>query len=182
VLEKRNIRNTSEVLWSIQLDEKVNDSAVKQMVLSNDGSVCAIAGGQGKPYFYVIDVENQLQQKITSDIQASVYAPCFINGATELFAVGRYGKFVEVWDLGTQKAIKRLDMLQGFSSASTHNILAFASKQGILRLWDIRKWEVVHTSTFDGMQAYSLRLTSDLKFITIAGVGAGDRCVVLQLK
>ena len=169
------------MLLSIQLDEKTSGAALKQIALSNDGSACVIGGGNDKPYFYLIDLESQEQHKITSVIQEDTYAPCFINGGTELVAFGSRGKFVEVCDVSSKQSVKALDLVQGTSSASTHNILSFASQQGILRLWDIRNWEVVHSSTFDGLKAYSLHLTSDLTYLTIAGNG-GDKCVVLQIK
>ena len=66
-------------------------------------------------------------------------------------------------------------------SASSSNILAFGSDQGVLRLWDVRSWEVVHEETFDGLQAYSLHLTNDLKYLTIAGIG-DDKCIVMEIK
>ena len=55
VLEKRTLNNISEVAMSIVLDQKVVNMQTRQMVLSHDGSVCAIGGGQAKPG-YMIDL------------------------------------------------------------------------------------------------------------------------------
>ena len=73
-MEKRNARNSDDVLLSIQLEEKVADTAPKQMALSNDGSVCAIGGGNDKKYFYLVDLESKEQHKI-SGCGDSTYAP-----------------------------------------------------------------------------------------------------------
>ena len=89
---------------------------------------------------------------------------------------------VEIWSIKSKTSIRKLDLGSSWCSTSTNNILAFATATGLMRLWDVRNWEVVHSSTFDGMQAYSLHLTPDLKYITIAGVGDGDKCVVMQIK
>ena len=111
---------------------------------------------------------------MTSDVITDTFAPCFINGDTEFVAVGAF-EGTEIWDI-------RNNACMCMCSASTNNIFAFASYYGVLRLWDVRNWEVMYSSTFAGMQAYSLHLTPDLKYLTIAGTGDGDGCVVLEIK
>ena len=182
VLEKRSLADVNEVTLSIKLEEKVHPTAGNQMILSNDGSVCAIGGGNDKSHFYLIDLESKEQHKVTSATAVHSHAPCFINGNTAFVAIGGWDSSVEIWDINTRKSIRTLDLTGGLCSASKHNLLAFGSNQGILRLWDVRNWEVVHSSTFDGLQAYSLHLTSDLKFLTIAGTTGGDKCIVLEIK
>ena len=181
MLEKRSLTDVNEVTLSIKLEEKVVGTAGNQMILSSDGSVCAIGGGNDNPHFYLIDLESRDQHKLVSASAVHSHAPCFINGNTAFVAVGGWDSSVEVWDIKTQKSVRTLDLVGGISSASVHNLLAFGSNKGILCLWDVRNWEVVHSSTFDGLQAYSLHLTSDLRYLTIAGIG-GDKCIVLEIK
>ena len=92
------------------------------------------------------------------------------------------GSKVEILSIKSKTSIRQLDLENGWCSTSTNNILAFATSKGLMRLWDVRNWEVVHSSTFDGLKAYSLHLTPDLKYLTIAGFGTGDKCVVMQIK
>ena len=129
----------------------------------------------------MIDLQSQEQIKLTSDVITDTYAPCFINGGTEFVAVGAY-EGVEIWDVGNKTSVKKLELKESKASASTNNILGFGSVYGVLRLWDVRNWEVLYSSTFAGMNANSLHLTSDLKYLTIAGTGDGDGCVVLEIK
>ena len=181
VLEKRSLNELNTVQLSIKLEEKVEATALGQMVLSSDGTVCALGGGNDKQYFYLVNFASREQHKMTSSILTDTYAPCFINGATEYVAVGAWGDVVEIWDIRKRQSVRTLDLVNGTCSASKNNILAFASSNGVLRLRDVRNWEVQHSKTFEGLYAYSLHLTADLKYLTIGGKG-GDNCVVMKIK
>ena len=87
VLEKRSLDAVNTMRMKIKLKEPASDSYSKQLVLSNNGTACAIGGGGSKNYFFLIDLESSAQHKLTSDALSSTYAPCFINGNTEFVAV-----------------------------------------------------------------------------------------------
>ena len=160
------------------MEKRVSPVITKQLALSNDGTVCAIGGGHGNP-LYLIALESKTQHKLTSDVLKATFAPCFINGDTEFVAVGGSGK-MEVWDIKNKKPVKVLDG-EGSATASTNNILA-VGRAGVLELWDVRNWEMFYSSDFEGLDPKSLHLTSDSKYLTIAGKEGGDKCVVLEIK
>merc|ERR1712087_459969 len=116
--------------------------------------------GIGKT-LYLIALESKTQAKITSDVLDFTWCPCFINGDTEFAAVG--GKFkIEIWDIKNKKSAKVLNG-RGDCLASTNNILA-VGRQGVLQLWDVRIWEMFHSSDFQSLDPKSLHLTSDSKY------------------
>ena len=152
VLEKRSLNQVEIVSLSIELDEKVTFMSMKQLSLSNDGKTCVIGCGRGKQHFYLIDLEQNVQHKLTSGTHTGTYCPCFINGQCAYVAVGgRTGEGVEVWSVKQKSATKLLKVdNQGTtrSMTSTNNILAVSSGVGNLYLWDVRNWEVFYTKTF----------------------------------
>ena len=161
MLEKRDVDSINEIKMSIELEEELGGGARKQLSISNDGTFCAIGGGVGKKYFYVVDLQNAQQHKFVSEALTNTFAPCFINGQTELVAVGDWGKdWVEIWDINTQKAVKVLEINKGDveCSASTNNILAIATQGKFLGLWDVRNWEMIYSKEFS-MEPKSLHLT-----------------------
>ncbi len=50
------------LIW-IELEQEVHKSGLKQLTLSDDGTLCLIGGGQyngvGKNYFYLIDIQKK---------------------------------------------------------------------------------------------------------------------------
>ena len=72
----------------IELEEMLTASATKQLALSGDGTLCALGGGEGKAYTYLVDLKGQLQHKLTSESLTFALAPCFINGDTEYRRTG----------------------------------------------------------------------------------------------
>ena len=183
ILEKRDVNDINEIKLSIELGEEVRKSQSKQLSISNDGTFCAIGGGISKRYFYVVDLQNAQQHQFVSEVLTHTFAPCFINGQTELVAIGDWKKrWVEVWDIKKQKAVKVLEINKGDveCSASTNNILAVATMKKFLGLWDVRSWEMIYSKEFS-LTPKSLHLTSDSKFLTIAGSG-GEKCIVMEIK
>ena len=141
-------------------------------------------GGANKQYFYVIDLPNNKQHKITSSYLNDTYAPCFINGDSKQILVGDWKGKMEIYDIETQQSIRKLsiDVERSLISAtaSIHNILAIASREDKkLRLFDIRNWECFYEESFD-THPRSLTLTNDLKFVCFSG-DSGDMCFVLQI-
>ena len=183
VLEKRNITDANTVITSINLDEKVTHSYLRQMTLSDDGSVCAIGGGANS-YFYLIHLETKSQHKLSSKVMEKTFCPCFINGDTDYVGIGGYyTNDVEIWDVKKKEAFKVLLVGENVCCmTSTNNILAVAATQGDLQLWDVKKWEKFFSFKFEGLPPTSLHLTSDSKYLTVAGREGGDKCVVLELK
>ena len=183
-LEQRTIADVQNVKLSIKLKEEVEDPGLKQLVLSNDGTFCAIGGGFIQSYFYLIDLTSKTQHKITSKALKKSLAPCFINGDAYIVAVGGgTGDGVEIWDV-QQKQFLRVLQIKGQNigcSASTNNIFSVGTYDGKLILWDVRNWERFFSKEFSGMIAASIHLTSDSKYLTIGGVG-GDKCVVLEIQ
>ena len=93
----------NDVLMSIKLDHFVDEDDSKQLSLSNDGTFCIIGGGS-EPYSFLIDLPDQKQHRLTSGWgrRTHSYSPCFINGDTELVAVGAWYSGVEVWNISAQ--------------------------------------------------------------------------------
>eukprot|EP01084_Bolivina_argentea_P118496 210235_1 len=182
-LQKRSMKDINNIITSIELEEKINQSSFRNLGISDDGSMCALGGGGYKNYFYVIDINNNKQYKMISDVLSDTYAPCFINGQNELLSMSDKKGKIEIWDIMHKKAINTLKIGVSqwvTSSASTNNILAIASWDKKLRLYDVRNWELFYTKQYN-CQANSLHLTRDLKYLTFAGRG-GDRCFVLQIE
>ena len=61
-------------------------------------------------------------------------------------------------------------------------IFETGSGKGSLQLWDVRNWERFYSNVFEGMEALSLHLTSNSKYLTVAGWGGKDGCVVLEIQ
>ena len=186
VLEKRDMSDINTVVLSLRLQEKVDSqSFVKNLILSNDGTICVVAGGYQEP-FYVIDLQNETQYKFNSQSFGASYSPCFINGDPQDNAVGgRYGEGVQIWNIKKQQVLRTLDIDSGYvgCTTSTNNILAVGSSTGLLQLWDVRCWENVYSSKLDGCEPISIHLTSDAQYITIGSYRRGDaKCIVLRVK
>lgn len=180
-LELRAVDNINETVMSIELDGIMQyTSRAKQMALSDDGTLCAVGGGWTKNYFHLIDLQTAVQHKMTSKELKRTYLPCFINGKTDLMAMG--DEHVEIWDIKTQRAIQILffgkNLILG--TASTNNILAVATLDGHLGLWNVLNWEKFFSKEFS-MEPLSLYLSADLKYLTIAGNG-GEKCIVMEIK
>ena len=134
-MEKRGVDSISEIKMSIELEEGVIQGNRKQLSMSNTGNFCAIGGGNGKNYVYVVDLQNAQQQKFVSEVLRHTFVPCFINGQSELVAVGDWGNdWGEIWDIKAQKAVKVLEINKGDveCSASTNNFLAIGTADNFL--------------------------------------------------
>ena len=54
----------------------------------------------------------------------------------------------------------------------------------MMRLYDIRTWELVHSETFT-MIPQSLHLTTDLRYLTVGGLygdSGSEKCIVMNIK
>ena len=153
---------------------------------------CVIgAGGKDFDFFYLIDIASQQQTKLKSRRCKGMYAPCFINGGSELVAIGgTNGHGVEIWSVESKKRIGHMvseDKQKWVSCTySANNILAvgFHSNSSELKLWDVRSWELIHSAEYTMVPRY-LHLTADCKYLTIGGsrkTDLGEKCVVLQIK
>eukprot|EP01084_Bolivina_argentea_P027301 50753_1 len=184
VLQTRAMNNVNKVLVNIKLDEKCLSANDKQLSLSDDGNMCVIAGGATQSYFYIIDIPNQKQHKLTSNWLTNTYVPCFINGETKYVAVTDRGK-VQIWDI--EKRICFKNMLIACSnryiscSVSTNNILAIGANDNMLRLYDVRTWKQFYSQKYD-FTLRSLHLTADLRYLAIGGAFGTGCCTVLQIQ
>eukprot|EP00485_Elphidium_margaritaceum_P009312 CAMPEP_0202696876 /NCGR_PEP_ID=MMETSP1385-20130828/10205_1 /ASSEMBLY_ACC=CAM_ASM_000861 /TAXON_ID=933848 /ORGANISM="Elphidium margaritaceum" /LENGTH=338 /DNA_ID=CAMNT_0049353183 /DNA_START=92 /DNA_END=1105 /DNA_ORIENTATION=+ len=177
-LQMRSMSDLKTVTKSITLDERIASSSFRNLRLSADASLCGLGGGKDKQYFYVIDMKTGKQEKFMSQYLADAYGACFINGENEFIAVCDQQGRIEIWDIWKKESVKQLQTdtkLFLASSASTHNILAIGSEDRMLRLYDVRNWECFYQQKFECM-GYSLHLTEDLKYVTLAGRGK-DKCV-----
>eukprot|EP01083_Nonionella_stella_P000526 1494_1 len=186
MLEVRALDNIKKAKIRIILQQKVAQQSLKQLSLSNDGKWCLIAGGYLKNHFYLINLEKQIQYKLTSEFLTSTYAPTFINGESEMFAIGDSpNSHVEIWDVETRKSRKVLDVSANINTPiycmhSTNNILAVGSKvDRMVRLYDVRNWKMFYSKTYR-MVPFSIHLTSDSQYMTVAG-NTGEKCVVLKI-
>ena len=87
----------------------------------------------------------------------------------------------QIWDLEKQEVVKSLkqdNIISG--TASVNNILAVCGWDKMLRLYDVRNWEVFYEQKLE-MTPFSIHLTADSKYVTIGGQ-RGEACVVLEIK
>ena len=127
----------------------------------------------------MIDIANETQQRLDASVMA---APCFINGDGKLVAgADKTGK-VEVFDVRSRELVKMFQSGSSYigSMHSANNILGTGGDDRTIRLWDVRNWEMFHSSTYK-LQPTSIHLTADFKYLTIGG-WEGEICVVLQIK
>ena len=91
-----------------------------------------------------------------SEVLTHTYAHCFIKGETKFLAIGgNQGEGAEIWDIETKQAWKVLDVQKRNKClALTNNILAVASGDGKLTLWDVRKWEVFHSMELKPLEPF----------------------------
>ena len=64
-------------------------------------------------------------------------------------------------------------------TVSVGDIVAVGSYDKVLRLYDAKTWNMIYSKKY-GLTPYSLHLTADQKYLTIAG-GEGEQCVVMKL-
>merc|ERR1719499_2116713 len=94
---------------TITLENPLGLSNSKLLSLSNDGKFCVIGAG-AKAYFYIIALETQQQFKLTPKNLTKSLAPCFINGASNLVAVGGYTtEGVEIWSVEDKELIHHIE-------------------------------------------------------------------------
>eukprot|EP01084_Bolivina_argentea_P069425 126325_1 len=185
-LQKRAVNNINVVQKSITLNEKINRSASKLFSLSNCGNFCIVASGGGKKYAYFIDIENEVQSRLESGkMERGVYAPCFINGEAKFIAIGDYVGNIEIWDVVKKEMVKTWKVDACIKcTTSRNNILAVSSgayeKNNMLRLYDVRNWGMFYSQKHE-MSPKSLHLTSDSKYVTIAGI-ENEQCLVFQIQ
>ena len=135
VFEKRSISDLETVRLCVKLEARVTIGSSKQLSLSNDGAFCAIRGGSYNKNFFLIDLGNATQYKVSSERASGTFAPCFINGDAEYVAVGgSYREGVEIWNVKQRTCVKLLDVDSGYVTCtySTNNILALCSDSGLL--------------------------------------------------
>merc|ERR1719204_203412 len=180
VVEQRSVGDLSTVLQTVTLDEKVGSAGAiglfKQLVYDfYDANRCAIAGGS-KPFFILIDLDTGKQTKMTSKALSSVHAVCFID--TRLMAVASAvgGEGVEIWDLDSASAIRVIKVDGTVTCLAFDCNVLFVCSTSAMTMWDVRTWEQFYSEQMDFVP-YSLHVSSDFKYLTVAGKGK-DACVV----
>ena len=145
---------------------------MKVSSLSDDGNYCIIGGGY-KNFFYIIALETQKQIKLNTEKLTYAFAPCFINGESNLIAVGgNTGEGVEIWNVANQEMvhhIQKSDQVIVTSMYSANGILAvgFASHGGDnphLQLYDVSSWTAIYRHKFE-LRPWYLFLTQDNKYL-----------------
>ncbi|MCP4989293.1 MAG: WD40 repeat domain-containing protein [Colwellia sp.] len=182
MLEMRSMTNVNAIVHSIPLEEAIVSDTLRNLRLSADGSICGLAGGDDKNYFYLIDIDKGKQHKLTSDVLYGTYVPCFINGRNNLVAVGDSMGMIEIWDVWEKEVVTTLSINAHhyiIALSSTNNVLAVFANDKKLRLYDVRNWECFYTKEYDFLPS-SLHLTEDLKYVTLAG--KMHQCIVLEIE
>merc|ERR1712154_319720 len=109
------------------------------------------------------------------------YAPCFVNGGSDTIVIGGKRQF-EIWDITTRSAKRVLDGTGGRMmqcACSVNNIMAIGSVDKMLRLFDVRSWDMIYSKKYE-VDPVSLHLTADLKYLTLSG-WYGEQCIVMNL-
>jgi len=181
VLEQRSVTNKKKVV-SLELEEKIKPAPTKQVALSDDGFWIAIAGGVGKSHFYLIETQNSIQTKMTSDSLKNALAPCFVNVESTHFVIGGVSKY-ELWDVDNKTSLRMIQIPQRglvLCSYSVNGVLAIAGTDGIgFKLYDTKTFTLQKEEEYSGMP-FSLHLTNNIEYVTLCGVG-GEICVVLKI-
>jgi len=183
-LEQRTVSPDDEVVLSLSLDQKVSDSQNKQVSVSDDGHWCAIGAGFDNAYWYLIDIPNKKQHKLRSKELKWSYTPSFVgNGSDQIVICG--DKKCEIWDVQSRESLRVIELFSTgesrarYATCSVNDLLAIACADKVLRLYDVNSWEMIHSEKYE-LEPMSLHLTSDLKYLTLAG-NRGEKCVVLRI-
>eukprot|EP01083_Nonionella_stella_P099327 279287_1 len=170
-LQKRSMSDVNTIMSTMDLEESIEPVVYKQLVMSNDGTLCAIGGGT-QSYLYIINIteNNQENSKYESTLN-STFSPCFINGENEMVAVGDNGGNVEILSVPTKQSLRVIKVFNNLVSCmhSVGNILAVSGWDHKLKLFNIENWEVILEEEFEMDQTYSLHLSSDAKYLSLGG-------------
>jgi len=177
ILEQRTVSGDQGLVMSLNLEQSVSGTE-KQLCLSDDGNWCAIASRS--KYWYLVDNIQRKQFKLESKSLGSTYSPCFIGGGSERVVIGGNPKF-EVWDINTRSSLQIVSGLGSYvnCTVSVGNIVAVGTGDKVLSLYDATTWNVIYSKKYE-MEPFSLHLTADQKYLTVAGY-KGELCVVLKL-
>merc|ERR1719251_57230 len=96
---------------TIELETNLAVSYSKSLSLSNDGKFCVIGGGETN-FFYIINLETQEQTKLTTKMmKKQARSPCFINGDSDLVAVGGgyENVLIEIWSVKEKKMVHHIE-------------------------------------------------------------------------
>eukprot|EP01084_Bolivina_argentea_P105697 189285_1 len=184
VLQIRSVNNIQKCKVKIKLENEMSRNTMKQMALSNNGEFCVLGGGVKKNYSYLIDLEKHTQYKLISSLLTSTLAPCFINGESQYVAIGDgdgRGN-IEIWDVQKRQIFKTIKPFSDQINCmySTNNILAIGSNERMVKLYDVRDWEMFHSQKYE-MYPVSIHLTSDSKYLTVSG-WYGEQCIVSKIQ
>merc|ERR1712154_468332 len=125
----------------------------------------------------MVDNLNGKQFKVESEVMNGSYAPCFIGGGSERVVIGGDKEF-EVWDIKTRSSVQHITGHQDRvnCTVSVGNVLAIGTDDSMLSLYDVTSWKVVYSKRY-AVSPFSLHLTTDQKYLTMAGPW-GEQCVV----
>merc|ERR1719242_733706 len=95
---------------TIALETELASSASKSLSLSKDGKFCVIGGGDTN-FFYIVALETQEQFKLTTQkMKRQARSPCFINGDSNLVAVGGWkNEGVEIWSVAEKTMVHHIE-------------------------------------------------------------------------
>eukprot|EP01084_Bolivina_argentea_P071594 130112_1 len=187
-LEQRLMNDMSKIVTSIKLDETIHWQTFKQIALSNDGSLCIIAGGRDSNYFYIIDIGTTEQTKISTTSLRSTYGPSFINGENKQISIGGEGK-VAIYDVNNKILVKTIDLFENPTiglgrvtcTHSVNNLLAVGGHGSFLKILNIENWSVMYDEKYEIKYAYSLTISVDGQFLCFGGYG-GEGCILWKIQ
>merc|ERR1712062_427489 len=100
-------------------------------------------------------------------------SPCFINGGSNLVAMGGFAfEGVEIWSVAEKKLVHHIeesDAVYVASMYSANGILAvgfgdgFGGGNSYLQLYDVSSWSIIYRYDIE-LRPYSLFLTEDNKY------------------
>merc|ERR550525_498116 len=142
------------VSLTIELETKIAGSWSKSLSLSNDGKFCVIGGGDTN-FFYITALETQEQFKLTTQkMKEQARSPCFINGGSNLVAVGGWeNEGVEIWSVAEKEMVHHIEesgrSVYIASMYSANGILAVGftvngSGLRYLQLYDVSSWSTIY--------------------------------------
>jgi len=178
VFEQRALSGDQGVVASVELEGRIDFNEKKRVSVSSDGRYWAIA--TGFKYWNLVDIQNQSQFKLVSEKGVWSFSSTFIEGDAVRVVIGG-DRNMEIWDVEFRSPLRVVSDIghQVQCLCSVNNVLAVSSYDKVLQLYDTNSWNKFYSKKYE-MMPQSLQLTSDLKYLVMAGE-KGELCLVLKI-